>query len=68
MSATTETTITDTRRTAIWRATGILNWQVNEFDHGQNFMLTADSAGAQFQAHFDAEQWAAFQTMIGAPS
>ncbi len=63
MSAAT-TSITGTRRTTVERATGKVDWQVNEFDDGRAFMLTAESPGVHFDTHFNAEQWAAFQAMV----
>lgn len=41
-----------------------VNWRVNEFDDGRAYMLVAAIATTQFSAHFDAEQWAAFQGLV----
>lgn len=59
-SAPTGTTITAQREMHVGRVW----WTVSEFDDGRGFMLTARSLGTQFIAHFDADEWAAFQALV----
>lgn len=59
-----ETSITLRRNLDVKCAAGIQHWTLNEFDNGRSFMLVCNTAALQFHAHFDAEDWAAFQELV----
>jgi hypothetical protein len=62
---TTGPEITARGEVTIDRFNGSVTWKVTEFDGGRNYMLVADcGAGCQFAAHFDREQWDAFQKFV----
>ena len=61
-------TITAQRDATLERLGGTQRWQLFEFDNGLRFMLTCGVSSIAFSAHFDAEQWAAFQAMVAGES